>query len=207
MSKADKKLLIGVVGAAQGLKGEVRLQFFGDDPYLLENYKTLHLKNGDHLTVVKVRIQKTTLIAHFKEISDRTSAEKLRGTELFISREQLADGALDDDEFFISDLIGLAAISENGDAVGEVLSVQNFGADDIIEIMPLDTSENGKNTSYFLPFNRETVPEINFDKKTLTIIAPSEVIAQNDEQSDEGDKPKKKGARRRRPPPKRKATE
>ena len=91
----------------------------------------------------------------------------MRGAFLYIPRDRLP--APDEDEFYLTDLIGLAAVSPDGEALGTVKSVRDFGAGDILEIQPPD------GPTWLLAFTRENVPEIDPENGRLTVVRPSEI--------------------------------
>lgn len=147
----DKPVTLAAVAGAHGVAGEVRLKLFGDG---LEGLKPHKSFNGGALTLSKVRSDnKGGAIARFAEVADRTAAEKLRGTVLTIPREALP--ALEDGEFYHSDLLGLAVVTDAGDEVGHVCAIENFGATDIVEIEKPD----GK--KFMVPLTNQAVPKWN----------------------------------------------
>lgn len=113
---------LAAIAGAHGVTGEVKLKLFTDD---LAPYKSF---NGGALTLKSLRGN----IARFEEVGDRTAAERLRGTELTVPREALPP--LPDGEYYHADLIGLLAVSTEGEDLGHVVAVENFGAGDILEI-------------------------------------------------------------------------
>ena len=115
--------MLAAVAGAHGVGGEVRLKVFADD---LSAHRTL---NDGALTLRGLR---DGTIARFAEIGDRTAAEAMRGTLLWVHRAALP--ALDEGEYYHADLIGLAAVTDAGDPVGRVVAVENFGAGDVVEI-------------------------------------------------------------------------
>lgn len=126
----DKPVTLAVIIGAHGVTGEVRLKLFGEGVAALSRFRAF---NDFALTLKKLRDDgKGGAIARFEEVTDRNAAEALRGTELAVPRSELP--ALGDGEYYHADLIGLAAVSDAGDALGAVLQVQNFGAGDILEI-------------------------------------------------------------------------
>lgn len=168
---APRDVLLGVVIAAQGLKGAVKVKTFTAAPETLGAYGALHDKSGRALTVTSTRAGKTDeAIVQFREVTDRTAAEALKGTELFVSREKLP--APDDDEFYHADLIGLAAEDTEGRAIGTVRAIHNFGAGTVIEIVRADGDE------VFLPFTREVAQEIDIAQGRIVIAAPEEIEAE-----------------------------
>lgn len=169
-----KKILLARIGAASGIKGEVRLKPFGD-PNMLDQYGRLETADGTKFRITSMRPQGRMMIVKFEGINDRNAAEALNGADLYVDRAKLPEP--DEDEFYVSDLIGMKAIDANGDAFGVVRDVPNFGAGDMLEIDPADGG-----SSYYIPFSREVVPTIDFDNKTLTIIPPSEVSERDREE-------------------------
>ena len=102
-------------------------------------------------------------VAAIDGITDRNAAESLRGTKLYIDRDLLP--APDDGEYYIEDLKGLSVIDENGAVIGSVLSVENFGASDLLDIKPAQGGE-----SFYLPLTDDTI--IDLDKKRIVVQMP-----------------------------------
>jgi 16S rRNA processing protein RimM len=124
---------MAVIGAAHGIKGELRVKAFTGDPLALGDYGPLHAADGRVFEIANLRPQGEVVVARFKGISDRNAAEALTGTELFIDRSALPDDA-DEDEFYHADLVGLAVRDETGAEIGSVTAVHDFGGGDILEI-------------------------------------------------------------------------
>ena len=165
MTKApENKVLMAVIGAAHGIRGEVRVKPFGDDPLSFTDYGVLETADGSRrFTVSKARVQKTVVVTKFKEIGDRNAAEALNGLELYIPRDRLPE--TEEDEFYHSDLIGMDAVDADGNPVGKVVMVQNFGAGDLLELRP------ARGRSFYIPFTRDFVPEISMaDRRVVTAI-------------------------------------
>ncbi|WP_267414432.1 ribosome maturation factor RimM [Sphingomonas sp. GC_Shp_4] len=155
----EPTVTLAVVIGAHGIHGQVRLKVFAEDlgPYRSFNGGTLTLKNatpGNNGT-----------IARFAEVADRTAAEAMRGTELTIPRSALP--ALAEGEYYHADLIGLAAVSTDGEALGTVVLIENFGAGDVIEIErpPVD-GKTGKR--FMVPMRPEAVPEWNAERLVIS---------------------------------------
>ena len=141
---------LAVVTGAHGVTGEVRLKVFAED---LKVHKAF---NQGALTLKALRMTPQGAIARFAEIPDRTAAEKLRGTELTVPRSALPP--LAEGEYYHADLIGLAVFSDEGEALGEVVLVENFGAGDVLEIeRPGEGGKPGKR--FMVPMRPEAVPE------------------------------------------------
>jgi len=145
---------MAVIGAAHGIKGEVRVKSFTADPEALGDYGPLHTRDGRIFEVLGIRPAGTVVVVRFKGVSDRTGAEALNGTELYVERDALPE-ADDADEFYYADLIGLAVRDMAGETIGKVAAIQNFGAGDILEIV--HRGEPG----VLVPFTAAAVPQID----------------------------------------------
>jgi len=106
MHDLENDILLAVIGGAHGIKGEVRVKSFTDDPLAFGNYGKLHDKQGNKFAVIKARVSKNVVVTRFKSIDTREKAESLNGRELFIARDKLPQ-VEDEDEFYLSDLEGL----------------------------------------------------------------------------------------------------
>ncbi|MDF8334839.1 ribosome maturation factor RimM [Novosphingobium sp. HBC54] len=150
----DKPVTLAAIAGAHGVTGEVRLKLFGEGVAALKRYRAF---NDSSLTLEKLKEDgKGGAIARFAEVTDRTAAEKLRGTALTVPRSALP--ALADGEYYHADLIGLPAVSTTGEALGTCIAVENFGAGDVLEIR----RENGKR--FMVPMRAQAVPEWNADR-------------------------------------------
>ena len=164
----DPLILVGRVAGAFGVKGEVRITSFTADPAALLTYKTLLREDGTPaLTLLGGRVANGTVIARAKEVAVREEAEALRGLKLHVPRDALP--APDADEFYVADLIGLEVVSLEGEPLGRVKAVQDFGAGDLLEIQP------PSGASWYLPFTLDNVPELDLDAGRITIVRPDEV--------------------------------
>jgi 16S rRNA processing protein RimM len=163
----DRLILVGRVAGAFGVKGEVRITSYTDEPAALLRYRTLRRADGTPgLTLTGGRAHKGALVARANEVATREDAEALRGLELFVPREALPPP--DEDEFYFADLVGLRAVTAAGDELGRIKSVQNFGAGDLLEIAP----ETGP--TWWLPFTREAVPEVRIAEGVVVAVRPEE---------------------------------
>jgi 16S rRNA processing protein RimM len=163
-------ILVAQVGGAFGVRGEVRITAFTADPRTLLAYRDLRREDGTPgLTLLAGRPAKAGLVAKVSGIATPEQADALRGLKLYVPRDLLPDTD-DEDEFYLADLIGLEARDPAGAPVGTVISVQNFGADDLLEIKPA-----GAAASWWLPFTREAAPEIHLAEGWLTVVRPPEI--------------------------------
>ncbi|KQT65932.1 MULTISPECIES: ribosome maturation factor RimM [unclassified Aureimonas] len=155
-------VLLGVVGGAHGIKGEVRIRSFTADPTDIGAYGPLVDAKGNRYTIRSARVQKTVVVAAIAEVRDRNHAERLNGTELFVDRSMLPDED-DEDAFFQTDLVGLSAVSVTGEPIGTVIAIHDFGAGDVVEIRP----ERG--ATVMIPFSEAAVPEIDIEAGSMTV--------------------------------------
>mgnify|MGYP000899733088 CR=1 FL=1 len=155
----NRSVTLAAITGAHGIAGEVRIKLFGEG---VESLKRFRAFNDSALTLTKLRDDgKGGAIARFAEVADRTAAEKLRGTALTVPRSALP--ALGEGEYYHADLIGLAAVSSEGEPLGEVIAVENFGAGDVLEIK----RPTGKR--FMVPMRVEAVPE--WDGERLVVAA------------------------------------
>lgn len=165
----SQKLLVGRIGAAHGIKGEVRIQSFTEDPMALLRYSPLSTNRpGLSITILSARTTTNVLVARLEGIADRTAAEKLNGVELYVDRSLLPEPE-DDDDFYHADLIGLEARLADGTVLGEVSAVPNFGAGDLIEVRDRRSGD-----TFLYPFTRRVVPEVRIRDGYLVIEVPLE---------------------------------
>lgn len=131
--QAGNRLLLGEIGAAHGLRGEVRLKSYTQNPADIAAYGPLFDEAGmASFEIAHLRGGPKGLIATFKGVSDRSAAERLTGTRLYVGRDVLPGS--EPDEWYYADLIGLAAVDPQGEALGTVLALHNFGAGDLLEL-------------------------------------------------------------------------
>ena len=160
----DRPVTLAAIIGAHGVTGEVRLKLFGEGVVSLKRYRAF---NNSALTLEKLKDDgKGGAIARFAEVSDRTAAEKLRGTALTVPRASLPP--LGEGEYYHADLLGLPAVSDAGEDLGTCIAVDNFGAGDVLEIQrPAVDGKPGKR--FMVPMRVEAVPE--WDEERLVIAA------------------------------------
>ncbi|WP_438751427.1 ribosome maturation factor RimM [Pararhizobium sp. O133] len=164
-TKLNNPVLMGTVGGAQGLRGEVRVKSFAEEPTAIGDYGHLHAQDGRSFEVLEVRESKNVVIVRFRGINDRNAAEALNGLELYVERDNLPDDDLDEDEFFYADLEGLEALDADGKSYGTVTGVFDFGAGDLLEL-----KGPGKRP-VLIPFTEWSVLEIDLEAGTLLVDA------------------------------------
>jgi 16S rRNA processing protein RimM len=165
----DALIQVGRVAGAFGVKGEVRITTFTAEPLALVDYKSLLREDGSPgLTVLGGRVAKGGVVVRTKEIETREQAEAARGMKLYVPRAILPEPD-DEDEFYIADLIGMDVVSLEGDLLGRVRSVRDFGAGDLLEVAP------PAGESWWLPFTKDAVPEVQIDAGRIVAVRPDEV--------------------------------
>ena len=165
-------LLAAVIGA-QGLKGELRVKTFTAHPEGLAQYRGLHTRDGRRFTVTAARAAKPDeAVLSLAEVTDRTAAEGLKGTELYVARDALP--ATGEEEFYHADLIGLRAEDVEDRVIGTVKAVHNYGASDVIEI------EQPGGDTVLLAFTKETVPSIEIAKGRIVVAVPRDDEAERE---------------------------
>jgi 16S rRNA processing protein RimM len=164
----NKPIILGRITGPQGIKGEVKLQSFTANPLDIASYGPLDASNGLRLTIKSVKPYKNTLLAQIDGVDDRNGAEALRGVELMIDRDRLPEAG--EDEIYHADLIGLSAHDTTGNLLGTVVAVLDFGAGELLELKPAE----GK--TILVPFNVDTVPDIDLDAGRLTIDPPEGLL-------------------------------
>lgn len=164
----DTLICVAKIGAAHGVRGEVKLWPFTEDPLAVLDYGPLSTKDGARqFEVLHARVAKDHLVATLKDVATRNDAERINGIELYIARDQLPD--TEDGEYYHADLIGLRAVDSTGTQIGTVSAIHNFGAGDIIEIAP----HGGP--SLLLPFTNAVVPAVDLTAGHVVIELPDEI--------------------------------
>lgn len=174
---AADRILLGTIGGPHGVRGAVRIKTFTAEPAAIAEYGVLSDKQGRTFEITDCRPDKAGVIARIRGIADRNAAEALKGTDLYIDREMLPDP--DEDEFYHSDLIGLAAVDKGGRAIGTVKAVLDHGAGELLEIAP----PTGR--TLLIPFTNAAVPVIDIEAGTIVIDPPQETEARPEFQQEE----------------------
>jgi 16S rRNA processing protein RimM len=182
-SAASQRLvLMGAILGAHGIKGDVKVKSFAAKPAAIAEYGPLtDTKHKRSFELSIVGAAKGVLIGRIAGIADRNAAEALKGVELFVDRERLP--APDDpEEYYLADLIGLAAFDGKGAKLGEIVSVDNYGAGDLLLVVP----ENGE--GFVVPFAKAFVPVVDVKDRRVVLDLPAdffEVPAQEEEEAAE----------------------
>jgi 16S rRNA processing protein RimM len=163
-----ERICVAQIGAAHGLRGEVKLKSFTGDPMALGDYGPLTSEDGSaSFEIETLRPGKGHLVARFRGIEDRGAAERLANVRLFVPRERLPPLAAD--EFYHADLIGLSAVKADGTEIGTVVAVHDFGAGDILELAP-----RGSGATIMVPFTAAFVPSVDLARRRIVVAPPDE---------------------------------
>jgi len=163
------RIVLGVITGVHGIQGEVKLKSFTADPEAIASYGSLDASNGATLKIKSLKVHKDFFRARIDGIDDRNAAEALKGLELSIPRDRLPEP--EEDEIYHTDLIGLSVLDTNGANIGSVVDILDFGAGELLE-MKLQNVE----ATVLMPFDTQTVPQINLDTGTLTINPPDGLL-------------------------------
>ena len=152
--KLSNQILIGEIRGAHGVKGLVRIAVFAEDVSLFNTLDNLKI-------TLKNKHKGEIWLAHVDGINDKDAADALRGTQLYCDRSALPPPS--EDEIYFADMVGMECIDENGTNIGTVLSVENFGAGDLLDIKPTNGGQ-----SFFLSFTEQNIVKID-DKITVKL--------------------------------------
>lgn len=171
------RVLLGEITGVHGIRGDVLVRTYTEAPEAIASYGPLTDQSGTKkFSLSIVRVTDKGIVAKVEGIADRTAAEALRGTKLFVARDQLPEP--ETAEYYHTDLIGLKAVAEDGSELGEIVSVQNFGAGDLLELKPLSGS-----ATEFIPFEDQWVPRVDLDARVVVINRPQ--LSDPDEPGDD----------------------
>jgi 16S rRNA processing protein RimM len=164
------EVLVGVFGAPHGVRGEIRLKSYTQDPTTIAAFVALHDASGREFVLTAARpLKDDLLVVRVKGVADRDAAQKLTHVKLFVARKELPPP--DEDEFYCRDLIGLRAETRDGVLLGTIVAVPNYGAGDILEVAP------PAGETLLFPFTRAVVPHIDLAGGRVTIEPPQEIDA------------------------------
>lgn len=167
---SENHICVGVISGSYGVQGELRIKSFCAVPGDIQNYSPLSDENGDReFALAILRPITNGFSARLPEIATKEDADALRGTKLYAPREQLP--SLPDDEFYHADLIGMHVYDTGGELLGTVKTVQNNGADDLLELQL-----NGTSTTTFLPFTKTAVPTVDLASGRIIADPPDGIL-------------------------------
>jgi 16S rRNA processing protein RimM len=170
----DRRILLGRIADAHGIRGEVLIHSYADVPEDIGAYGPLTDTAGKRtFEIESARPTAKGVVARLEGVGDRNAAEALKGTELYVDRGRLPAAA--EGEFYHADLIGLAAVDPEGNTIGTIVAVPNFGAGDLIEVRLA-----GSTRTELVPFSEAAVPSIDIEAGRAVIVLPP-TTGDNDE--------------------------
>jgi 16S rRNA processing protein RimM len=162
-----KRIRVAKIGAAHGIRGEVRLFVDADEPLAVKKLGPLEDESGQRqFKIATLREANGHLIARFDGIADRNAAELLTNIELFVARERLPKQK-DANTYYRADLVGLRVESRDGATLGTVAAIHNFGAGDLLEIAPA-----GGGATFMIPFAAQFVPRVDVERERIVVDPP-----------------------------------
>jgi len=129
--RSERRIALAAVAGAHGIKGELRLKLFSNSVESLAAQQKLYI-GGAERRLLAIRDGGKTAVARFEGVADRSAAEALRGSLVEIDRTALPP--VEEDEYYHVDLIGLPAMDRDGNEVGTIVAVENYGAGDLLDI-------------------------------------------------------------------------
>jgi 16S rRNA processing protein RimM len=165
------RVCMGVVGAPHGVRGAVRIKSFTDEPDAIADYGALEDERGERkftLRVTGAAKGDGMVIAMLSGVADRDQAEAIKGLRLYAPRAVLP--ATEEDEFYHADLVGLAAMLDDGTRLGTIIAVHDFGAGDMIEIAP------SVGQPVLVPFTRAAVPVVDVGGGCVVVDPPEGLL-------------------------------
>jgi 16S rRNA processing protein RimM len=163
---ASKRLCLGIVTGPHGVRGAVRIKSFTEDPAAIGDYGPVSDEAGARSFALSVKgMMKGVVLAELDGIADRNAAEALRGLHLYVDRAQLPPA--DEDEFYHADLIGLDVVLVDGNPLGRVAGLYDFGAGQSLEITGL------AGETVMVPFTLEVVPVVDLAAGRLVVEPPA----------------------------------
>ena len=181
--QSAKQLCLGGIMGAYGVRGEVRIKTFTQDPLAIAAYGVLSSADGKtQFTISKAVPDKMGVRAKLKTITDRTQAEALKGVKLYVPRAALPSLMASEDDFYHADLIGLTATTQDGRILGVVSAIYNFGAGDLLAI-----------GTELIPFTKAHVPQIDIERGRLLVVPPVTEKANRADRADRTDRADRAG--------------
>ncbi|MDA0782617.1 MAG: ribosome maturation factor RimM [Rickettsiales bacterium] len=162
----NRLICIAKITSAHGIKGAVKIRSYTEDPLSIGDYPVLYNKDGSAEYELQIQSNnKEAVIAFIDGVNDRNEAEALKGKDLYVYRDDFED--VGENEFYYEDLVGLRVKLQNGTEYGEIISIQNYGAGDIVEIR----LKKDKKKELF-SFTKDIFPNINIKSGSVIIVPP-----------------------------------
>lgn len=167
MTGSGKRVCLGQVTGVHGVRGEVRVRTFTQEPEAIADYGPVEDADAARrFVILSARAGKTGAVARIEGVDSREAAQALKGVEFWVARDALPEDA-DEGSYYHADLVGLVAIGADGAALGQIVSVQNFGAGDLLELRPATGGQ-----TVFVPFTEAIVPDIDIEAGWMLMLPP-----------------------------------
>ena len=157
-------LQVGVVTTTHGVRGEVKVFPTTDDPARFKKLKNVILDDGKtqrDMEISGVKFFKNMVILKFKDLDDMNEAQKLRQAKLFVTRDNAVE--LQENEYFIADLIGMQVVSDEGEELGEISDVLQTGANDVYVI------QKEKQADILVPAIKDCIINVDLEQNIMTV--------------------------------------
>jgi 16S rRNA processing protein RimM len=173
-----RRVCLGAFAGAHGVKGDLKLRAFTAEEENVAAYGPLESEDGRRFQIKVVRILKPGfVVARAREVATREDAERLAGIRLYVDRDRLPPAS--EGEYYIEDLVGLAALDETGARLGDVAAVHDFGAGPVLELR----RSEGRGP-VFIPFSDAAVPAIAVNDGRITVLKGAVAAAERGESGD-----------------------
>lgn len=170
MTSAEERVVVGKITSAHGIRGEVKVSLFVDDPSFLSDVKTIRLDGRPprEIAVRGVRFHSGSALLLFEGVTDRTEAERLRGRELSVPLSLLP--ALDEDEYYVSEIVGLQVESSEGEPLGTLEEVIFTGANEVYVL------RGGPHGEILIPAIESVVQSVDLEGGRMVVALPDGLI-------------------------------
>jgi len=169
----DGLIPVGVIGGARGLKGDLRVKSYTQNPKSIGSIGILTDETGTKIFPLKViGQQKGVVLVRIKGVEDRDAVDALKGQTLYAERDSLPQ--TDEDEFYFSDLKGLDVELSDGSAFGQVVEAEDFGGGPFLDVASLNHGQ------VLVPFTKACVPEVDLPGRRIVIDPPLGLLEAGD---------------------------
>lgn len=161
MERESEQVCLGLIVGSKGLRGEVKVKSYTDDPQDVAAYGPVSTDDDRTLNLTVTGAGKGVIIANVEGVEDRTQADALKGLRLYVERSALPPP--DADSLYQADIVGLKAVRTDGESLGEVVAFHNFGAGDVMEVQA-----EGRE-SILIPFTDAAIAEVDIAGQQILI--------------------------------------
>ena len=168
------RISVAAVMGSHGVRGNVKIKPFTETPESLGRFDKVYLEDGQQVSLKILSVgSKGVMLARLGKVESRDASDALRGQHLYVDRAALPD--LADDEIYHADLLGLDAVLADGSALGRIAAIHNFGAGNVVEILP------PQGASIMLPFGGAALVAIEPDKGQVVLAPPDGLLDSNED--------------------------